>query len=138
MTLHLDSQDVLEDAVRTLVTQDKRLAPILAATGMPALRRREPGFAGIVVCDVQLPGASGLQLLHTLREQDPELPVVLVTGQQVDRAVLARARGFAPLPMVTVALRAGQRGLSRHHAGTMPVVDMDRLEQLPTALRRAL
>jgi len=64
--------------------------------------------------------------------------VVLVTGQQVDRAVLARARGFAPLPMVTVALRAGQRGLSRHHAGTMPVVDMDRLEQLPTALRRAL
>ena len=28
--------------------------------------------------------------------------------------------------------------LSRHHAGTMPVVDMDRLEQLPTALRRAL
>ena len=41
-------------------------------------------------------------------------------------------------PMVTVALRAGQRGLSRHHAGTMPVVDMDRLEQLPTALRRAL
>ena len=64
--------------------------------------------------------------------------VVLVTGQQVDRAVLARARGFAPLPMVAVALRAGQHGLSRHHAGTMPVVDMDRLEQLPTALRRAL
>ena len=64
--------------------------------------------------------------------------VVLVTGQQVDRAVLARARGFAPLPMVVVALRAGQHGLSRHHAGTMPVVDMDRLEQLPTALRRAL
>ena len=64
--------------------------------------------------------------------------VVLVTGQQVDRATLARARGFAPLSMVAVTLRAGQHGLSRHHAGTMPVVDMDRLEQLPTALRRAL
>ncbi|WP_315583329.1 DUF58 domain-containing protein [Actinomyces viscosus] len=64
--------------------------------------------------------------------------VVLVTGQQVDRATLARARGFAPLSMVAVTLRAGQQGLSRHHAGTMPVVDMDRLEQLPTALRRAL
>lgn len=64
--------------------------------------------------------------------------VVLVTGQQVDRATLARARGLAPLSMVAVTLRAGQQGLSRHHAGTMPVVDMDRLEQLPTALRRAL
>ncbi|WAL43191.1 DUF58 domain-containing protein [Actinomyces naeslundii] len=64
--------------------------------------------------------------------------VVLVTGQRVDRATLARARGFAHASMVTVTLRAGQQGLSRHHAGTMPVVDMDRLEQLPTALRRAL
>ena len=64
--------------------------------------------------------------------------VVLVTGQRVDRATLARARSFAPLSMVAVTLRAGQQGLSRLHAGTMPVVDMDRLEQLPTALRRAL
>ena len=64
--------------------------------------------------------------------------VVLVTGQRVDRATLAQARGFAHASMVTVTLRAGQQGLSRHHAGTMPVVDMDRLEQLPTALRRAL
>ena len=64
--------------------------------------------------------------------------VVLVTGQRVDRPTLARARGFAHASMVTVTLRAGQQGLSRHHAGTMPVVDMDRLEQLPTALRRAL
>ena len=64
--------------------------------------------------------------------------VVLVTGQRVDRATLARARGFAHASMVTVTLRAGQQGLSRHHAGAMPVVDMDRLEQLPTALRRAL
>ena len=64
--------------------------------------------------------------------------VVLVTGQRVDRTTLARARGFAHASMVTVTLRAGQQGLSRHHAGTMPVVDMDRLEQLPTALRRAL
>ena len=64
--------------------------------------------------------------------------VVLVTGQEVDRATLARARSFAPLSMVAVTLRAGQQGLSRLHAGTMPVVDMDRLEQLTTALRRAL
>ena len=64
--------------------------------------------------------------------------VVLVTGQEADCATLARARNFAPLSMVAVTLRAGQRGLSRLHAGTMPVVDMDRLEQLPTALRRAL
>ena len=69
----------------------------------------------------------------------PEASIlVLVTGQEVDRATLARVRSFAPLSMRAVTLRAGQQGLSRLHAGTMPVVDMDRLEQLPTALRRAL
>ncbi|MDU6831056.1 MAG: DNA-3-methyladenine glycosylase 2 family protein, partial [Bradyrhizobium sp.] len=69
MTLHLDSQDALEDAVRTLVTQDKRLAPILAATGMPALRRREPGFAGIahIVCGQQLSTASAAAIWGRLQ-----------------------------------------------------------------------
>jgi DNA-3-methyladenine glycosylase II len=60
MTLHLESQAVLDDAVRTLVTQDKRLGPILDSAGMPALRRREPGFAGLahIVCGQQLSTAS--------------------------------------------------------------------------------
>lgn len=60
MTLHLNSQADLEDAVRTLVEQDPRLQPILDVTGMPALRRREPGFAGLahIVCGQQLSTAS--------------------------------------------------------------------------------
>ena len=64
--------------------------------------------------------------------------VILVTGQEVDSATLVRARAHAPLSMVMFALRSGQRPLSQQHAGTLPVVDLDRLEQLPTALRRAL
>ena len=60
MTIHLNSQADLEDAIRTLVKQDPRLKPILDVTGMPALRRREPGFAGLahIVCGQQLSTAS--------------------------------------------------------------------------------
>jgi DNA-3-methyladenine glycosylase II len=60
MTLHLESQAVLEDAIRTLVNRDPRLGPILDIAGMPALRRREPGFAGLahIVCGQQLSTAS--------------------------------------------------------------------------------
>jgi DNA-3-methyladenine glycosylase II len=60
MTIHLNSQADLEDAVHALVKQDPRLKPILALTGMPALRRREPGFAGLahIVCGQQLSTAS--------------------------------------------------------------------------------
>src|SRR6187551_1157467 len=60
MTIHLNSQTDLEEAIRTLVVQDKRLQPILELTGMPALRRREPGFAGLahIVCGQQVSTAS--------------------------------------------------------------------------------
>src|SRR3954470_3767248 len=60
MTVHLNSQADLEEAVTALVQQDPRLKPILARTGMPALRQREPGFAGLaaIVCGQQLSTAS--------------------------------------------------------------------------------
>lgn len=43
----LDTQADLNRAVRALVKQDPRLAPVVAVTGMPTLRRREPGFTGL-------------------------------------------------------------------------------------------
>ena len=46
MTIHLNSQADLEEAVRTLVKQDPRLKPVFDLTGMPALRQREPGLRG--------------------------------------------------------------------------------------------
>lgn len=60
MTVHLDSQSDLDDAIQRLVKRDPRLAPVLKIAGMPALRRREPGFAGLaaIVCGQQLSVAS--------------------------------------------------------------------------------
>jgi DNA-3-methyladenine glycosylase II len=60
MTIHLNTQADLEDAIHALVKQDVRLAPIFQITGMPALRRREPGFVGLahIVTGQQLSTAS--------------------------------------------------------------------------------
>ena len=60
MIIHLSSQSDLEDAIHALLKQDKRLKPIFEVTGMPALRQREPGFAGLahIVCGQQLSTAS--------------------------------------------------------------------------------
>ena len=43
MTVHLNTQADLDRAIHALVEQDPRLQPVLKLTGMPALRRREPG-----------------------------------------------------------------------------------------------
>ncbi|WKA28030.1 DNA-3-methyladenine glycosylase family protein [Bradyrhizobium roseum] len=60
MTIHLSSQSDLDDAIHALVKQDTRLKPIFERTGMPALRQREPGFAGLaaIVTGQQLSTAS--------------------------------------------------------------------------------
>lgn len=60
MTVHLNTQADLEDAIAALVRQDPRLKPILALAGMPSLRRREPGFVGLahIVCGQQLSTSS--------------------------------------------------------------------------------
>jgi DNA-3-methyladenine glycosylase II len=60
MTIHFETQADLDDAMHALVAQDPRLEPILERTGMPALRRREPGFAGLaaIVTGQQLSTAS--------------------------------------------------------------------------------
>ncbi|RTL53550.1 MAG: DNA-3-methyladenine glycosylase 2 family protein [Bradyrhizobiaceae bacterium] len=56
MTVHLNTQSDLDEAIRQLAETDPRLRPVLEVAGMPALRRREPGFAGLaaIVCGQQL------------------------------------------------------------------------------------
>jgi len=60
MILHLNTQADLENAIHALLEQDPRLKPIFELAGMPALRRRDPGFAGLaaIVCGQQVSTAS--------------------------------------------------------------------------------
>jgi len=60
MILHLNTQADLESAIHVLLEQDPRLKPIFELAGMPALRRRDPGFAGLaaIVCGQQVSTAS--------------------------------------------------------------------------------
>jgi DNA-3-methyladenine glycosylase II len=60
MTIHLNTQADLDRAIHALVEQDPRLKPVLKRAGMPALRRRDPGYAGLaaIVCGQQLSTAS--------------------------------------------------------------------------------
>src|SRR6516165_8997123 len=68
MTIHLNTQDDLEAAIAALVKQDPRLKPVLDRAGMPALRRREPGFVGLahIVCGQQLSTASASAIWERL------------------------------------------------------------------------
>ncbi|MDD1012363.1 sigma-54-dependent transcriptional regulator [Pseudomonas rubra] len=70
--------------------------------------RVERDWPGVVVSDIRMPGIDGLELLQHLRGQDPELPVLLITGHgDVPLAVQAMRNGaydFLEKPFASDAL----------------------------------
>ncbi|MDA9865166.1 sigma-54 dependent transcriptional regulator [bacterium] len=51
-------------------------------------------FGGVILSDIRMPGTDGFQLLDHARKTDPDLPVILLTGEgDVPMAVNALGRG---------------------------------------------
>ena len=110
----IDDDDMLRDAS----VQALRLAgfDVLAfASAEMALAALSEGFAGVVVSDIRMPRMDGRQLFRRLKEQDPDLPVILITGHaDVSEAVDAMhdgaydfvAKPFAPERLVASIRRA--------------------------------
>lgn len=74
-----------EEAVRNLLTRfftKKKYDVQAAATAAEAIAILEKEKIDAVLLDIQLPGTSGLEALRKIRASWPELPVVMISGQQ--------------------------------------------------------
>ncbi|MBV8924653.1 MAG: DNA-3-methyladenine glycosylase 2 family protein [Bradyrhizobium sp.] len=87
MTIHLNSQDDLEEAIRALVKQDPRLRPVIERAGMPRLRRREPGFVGLahIICGQQLSTASASAIWDRLTNAFDPFDLHAVRRARIER-----------------------------------------------------
>lgn len=64
------------------------------ASAEQVLPHLTPGFAGVLVSDVKLPGIDGMTLLERAKKIDVDLPVILVTGHgDISMAVRAMRMG---------------------------------------------
>ena len=115
-----------DDQMRRSTEQALELAGIAVSTfvsGEEALYQAGPGLNGIVVSDIRMPGMDGMTLLQRLRDADPDLPVILVTGHaDVQLAVEAMRRGaydFIEKPFNTQSLIAILRRAMDHRALVM-------------------
>jgi two-component system C4-dicarboxylate transport response regulator DctD len=71
-------------SVREAVGQTIELAgltPTLAGTYIEAKDHISTEFAGVVVSDIRMPGKDGFELLALAQTVDPDLPVILLTGE---------------------------------------------------------
>jgi len=86
-----------DDGLRGALAQAFELAGLdVIAESHPvaALARIDPGFAGIVVSDVRMPGMDGTELFRRILAIDADIPVILITGHgDVAMAVAALKDG---------------------------------------------
>jgi two-component system C4-dicarboxylate transport response regulator DctD len=101
MTILVDRQTVLfvddDEKLRQANAQTLELAGIDVrplAGAEEALASIAADFEGIIVSDIRMPRMDGLQLFARIREVDPEIPVILITGH-------------ADVPTAVAALRDG-------------------------------
>jgi len=91
-----------------------------------ALRELERSQPSVVVSDIRMPGVSGLELLQSLKERLPKVPVIIMTAySDLDSAVSAFQGGafeYLPKPFdVDQALELVRRALAENASRDVPV-----------------
>ncbi|MBM3307641.1 MAG: sigma-54-dependent Fis family transcriptional regulator [Candidatus Eisenbacteria bacterium] len=72
-----------EDSIReylSMMLEREGYDVVATADGKKALRVQSQEAFDVVITDIQLKGMSGIEVLGAIREQDPALPVIIVTG----------------------------------------------------------
>lgn len=83
-----DELEILDSLRRTLRDETYRILTTVSAT--EALRRIEQGGVDLLLTDLDMPEMSGLELLHRVRSQHPDVVRMLLTGHaSLDSAIQA-------------------------------------------------
>ena len=110
-----------EKSMRAATRQWLELAGFVVhdfARASAALECIDRGFVGIVVTDIKMPGMDGIELQRRVRDLDPDIPVILVTGHgDIALAVQAMREGaydfiekpFEPDHLLDVVQRAQEK-----------------------------
>jgi DNA-3-methyladenine glycosylase II len=122
MTHIIHTQADLETAVGVLIKQDPRWQPVFTKSGMPAIRRREGGYAGLcsIVCGQQVSTASAAAIrarLFAAFEPFHHDTVRLARGDKLARLGLSRPK--------IKSIKAIGKAISRKHIDLDAVAAME-------------
>jgi DNA-binding NtrC family response regulator len=92
--LVVDDDDIICQQLERLYTSSGYLVDI-ATTGEKALERLEKGDIDLVVTDIRLPGISGVELTVRMRENSPDVPVIVITGHGAMDSAIEVLKGGA-------------------------------------------
>jgi PAS domain S-box-containing protein len=102
-----DEEFVLESAQQTLESVGYEVRTALDAAAALRVVEKEAEAIDLVITDLRMPGTSGLELIRTLRDRHPDLPIVAASGVadgRTEEALDAGAQTFLAKPFTAETL----------------------------------
>jgi CheY-like chemotaxis protein len=112
--LIVDDEPVVRDAV-TRVLRSEGLSAVSVGDADAALAHPALASCRLLICDMMLPGRSGLEAVDAFRHRRPDLPIVMITGYATAEhesrsyevgATAFLAKPFDDLELMTLVRRA--------------------------------
>ena len=122
MSVRLDTDAALDTGLLALAALDPTMARLVAECGPPALRTREPGFAGLaaIVVGQQVSTASAAAILGRLRAA-----VQPLSAEGLSAATVEQLRGAGLSRPKVRTLRAAADAI---RSGALPLADLPAME----------
>lgn len=99
VALVVDDEQIVGSLIRRLLIRNGWHA-IVVADAEDALSRYEAAEIDLLITDIELPGVSGAALAGLLRERDPGLPIIVVSGWPDAADLVEGGRtAFVPKPI---------------------------------------
>ncbi len=91
--LVVDDERSIQESL-TMILEYEKFTVECASSGSEALEKLQSNGYAVVLLDVKMPGMDGLETLDKIRQLNPDLPVVMISGHgTIETAVEATKRG---------------------------------------------
>jgi DNA-binding response OmpR family regulator len=128
--LVVDDEDTVSSAIATLLMR-RGCEAVTANSGTAALARMREEYFDVILCDVRMPGMTGLEFLSEALLLDRDLPVMMLSGSSdlaTARDALARgAMDYLTKPIELTELDLAVRAATRHRRHE---IERQRVERL--------
>ena len=114
-----DDHAIIRDGLKQILADTEDLVVAgEAANGLELMQQVREKSWDVLVLDISMPGRSGLELLHMIKDEDPELPILVLSmhheEQYAVRALKAGASGYVTKEsdgeLLVAAIRRVARG----------------------------
>jgi PAS domain S-box-containing protein len=86
--LLIDDEELIHSSAKAFLDNNGDLNLVTAGSAQEALEQLRDSDFDIVVCDHQMPGMTGLELLEVLRNSGNEIPFIMFTGHSREEVVI--------------------------------------------------